>query len=324
MGATILVVDDSRVDRQLIAGLLKSQEDWRLEFASDGEEALERIADSAPSIVVTDLVMPHMDGLDLVRAMRAHYPIVPVILMTAHGNEDIAAEALEEGAASYVPKSQLSDRLTETISRVLARSEANRRRKRIATRLHETSCKYRLDNDPSLIGPLLDEFQRTMAAMQIGDATERVRICLAVEEALLNAMYHGNLEITKADSNSAKLDSARDAPVEHVEQGRDRPELQDREVTVSARFTKQMARFVVRDEGRGFRLQNMLTNRLGDYFAAGKSRGLMLLYSIMDEVRFNDRGNEVVFLKTCQQQVPTLRTSSKQLNHASASAEPES
>jgi len=316
MGATILVVDDSRVDRQLIAGLLQSKEDWRVEFASDGEEALERIADSAPSIVVTDLVMPHMDGLDLVRAMRAQHPVVPVILMTAHGNEDIAAEALEEGAASYVPKSQLTDRLIETITRVLARSEANRRRERIATRLHETSCKYRLDNDPSLIGPLLDEFQRTMAAMQIGDATERVRICLAVEEALLNAMYHGNLEITKAGSSTATHESPRDAPVEPVGLGR--------EVTVSARFTKQMARFVVRDEGRGFRLQHMLTNRLGDYFAAGKSRGLMLLYSIMDEVRFNDRGNEVVFLKTCQPPIPTLLTSSKRLNNTTASLEPES
>ncbi len=67
-------------------------------------------------LVITDLMMPETNGLELVAAVRQLYPQVPVILMTAYGNESIAVEALERGAASYVPKSQQADRLSDTVA----------------------------------------------------------------------------------------------------------------------------------------------------------------------------------------------------------------
>ena len=62
-----------------------------------------------PALVLTDLIMPEMNGLELVKAIREHHPFVPVILMTSKGNEEIAVQALQGGAASYVPKSQLAE-----------------------------------------------------------------------------------------------------------------------------------------------------------------------------------------------------------------------
>ena len=92
---TVLVVDDSAVDRKLVKGLLTKQTDLEVALAATAEEALEILKDLRPELIVTDLVMPGMSGLELVAQVAERYPAVPVILMTAHGSEEIAVRALE-------------------------------------------------------------------------------------------------------------------------------------------------------------------------------------------------------------------------------------
>ena len=82
-------------------------EDFEVEFATDGREALEVVGRIDVDLVVTDLRMPEIDGLELVKRLREEHPLVPVILMTARGSEQIAVKALAAGAASYVPKDQI-------------------------------------------------------------------------------------------------------------------------------------------------------------------------------------------------------------------------
>src|SRR5262245_53758649 len=101
---TVLVVDDSAVDRKLVGGLLSKGKGLEVEFAASGEEALQRLSESAPAAIVTDLVMPGLSGLELVARVVAEHPDIPVILMTGKGSEDTAVKALKGGAASYVPK----------------------------------------------------------------------------------------------------------------------------------------------------------------------------------------------------------------------------
>ena len=87
MAATILVVDDSHVDRCLIGGLLQRETGYRIELASDGHEALQRLKAMRVDLVVTDLVMPELNGLELVSAVVDRFPQIPIILMTGkvHG-----------------------------------------------------------------------------------------------------------------------------------------------------------------------------------------------------------------------------------------------
>ena len=101
---TVLVVDDAAIDRRIIGAIIEQNLGWRVMYAEDGAAALAAMELEAPRVVVTDLRMPGMDGLELVAAIRAKFPGVPVVLMTAFGNEEIAMQALREGAASYVPK----------------------------------------------------------------------------------------------------------------------------------------------------------------------------------------------------------------------------
>src|SRR4051812_38910940 len=101
---TVLVVDDSAMDRHLAGAIIQKMEGWHADFAGNGVEALAMLEQKKADVVLTDMLMPEMDGLQLVQAVRTKYPLIPVILMTAHGSEDIAIQALQKGAASYVPK----------------------------------------------------------------------------------------------------------------------------------------------------------------------------------------------------------------------------
>ena len=117
--STVLVVDDSAVDRKLVGTLLEKSE-ISVQYASDGFEALDVLHQADVDVVLTDLQMPDMDGLQLVDAIRSQHPLVPVVLMTAHGSEELAIDALERGAASYVRKRNLANDVVLTITRVLA------------------------------------------------------------------------------------------------------------------------------------------------------------------------------------------------------------
>ena len=88
-GNTVLVVDDSAMDRHLAGAIVQKMAGWSATFAGNGIEALASLEKQKPDIVLTDMLMPEMDGLQLVQAIRSKYPLVPVILMTAHGSEDI-------------------------------------------------------------------------------------------------------------------------------------------------------------------------------------------------------------------------------------------
>src|SRR5271156_5317242 len=93
----ILVVDDSSFDRQLIGRLLEPLTDLKLVFACNGNDGLAAITREDPAVILTDLIMPDMEGLELVQRVRAQHPSLSVILVTAYGSEEIAMQALRAG-----------------------------------------------------------------------------------------------------------------------------------------------------------------------------------------------------------------------------------
>ena len=195
----VLVVDDSPVDRRLVGGLLGKSVNLRIEYAADGEEALRSMECSTPNLVVTDLIMPNMDGLELVAAVVERYPLVPVILMTGKGSEEIAVQALKAGAASYVPKSVMHSLLLDTVENVLAVAHEEQTQVRLLDCM--TGCSFTLDNDASMIPALVNYLRRLIRKTGLCDETDGIRTCVALEEALNNALYHGNLEL---DSSAEK------------------------------------------------------------------------------------------------------------------------
>src|SRR5687768_6135422 len=94
----VLVVDDSPTQAlEVRQRLVRSG--FSVQIASAGSEALEAVARDRPDIILTDLMMPEMNGFELASHIKRDYPGLPVVLMTAHGTEEIAMRALRDGAA---------------------------------------------------------------------------------------------------------------------------------------------------------------------------------------------------------------------------------
>ena len=194
----VLVVDDSEVDRRLVGGLLARNSQLQVEYAVDGKEALDRIEALAPQLIVTDLVMPEMNGLELVGEVKHRFPDLPVVLMTGKGSEDIAYQALQAGAASYVPKNVLPRLLLETVESVLTAAQAKRVQQQLMTRVSEATIRFQFENDSTLIPAAISYAQDMAVHVGLCAAADTVRVAIALEEALRNAMFHGNLEISSA------------------------------------------------------------------------------------------------------------------------------
>ncbi|MBI2162860.1 MAG: response regulator [candidate division NC10 bacterium] len=108
MNARVLVVEDDTEVRSLLAWHLRRQ-GCTVEEAEDGVEALSVIARSVPDVIITDMAMPRLDGLGLLKAMREKDPDLPVIILTGHGSLENAIQALREGGLFDYLMKPLSD-----------------------------------------------------------------------------------------------------------------------------------------------------------------------------------------------------------------------
>lgn len=295
--SSILVVDDSSVDRRFVGGLLQRSGNFEVEFAEDGQQALEKLSAMRPDIVLTDMQMPGRGGLELVAAVRVRHPGVPVILMTGQGSEALAVEALQRGAANYIPKVQLGDRLINTIDETLAMVRADRTYERLIACLRQCNFAFELDNDPSLIDPLVDLVQQMISGMTLTDATGRFRVGAALKEALLNAIYRGNLEVSFQQMQDTRESLLAGRPDDICLQRRQQSPYCDRRVQVRVAIDMERIEIVVIDEGPGFDPAAAKTSNSSEKLDPDLGRGLLIMRSFMDEVRFNERGNEVTLVK---------------------------
>ncbi len=125
MSDRLLIVDDEADGRAALAELVQR---WGFEVvaAADGAEALRRAIEWHPDVILTDLVMPNMDGLWLLRALRAEMPDVPVLLLTGRGSIQVAVQAIQEGAFDFIEKPLEIDRLRLVLDRALEKKETMR------------------------------------------------------------------------------------------------------------------------------------------------------------------------------------------------------
>ena len=288
--AHILVVDDSAVDRRLVGAILGKVEDWSVSYAENGKQALEIVNGSVVNVVVTDLQMPEMDGLELVKELTSTYPAIPIVLITSNGNEKIAIEALKAGASSYSPKAALKEDLVPTLRSVLAIAVEQERKERVLKRRIAHTEQFVLENDPTLIGPLVEYLQLQLVGW---DETDRLRIGIALDETIVNAMYHGNLEVGS--------DLRQDDEREYYKAIADRsklPPFNSRVLKVHAEFGLDWMRVTVEDEGPGFDPSNLPDPTDPENLERVSGRGLLLIRTFMDDVTFSERGNRISLYKT--------------------------
>lgn len=290
----ILVVDDSETDRQLVGGLLKPKLDWIVQYARNGAEGLDMMDQVFPDVVITDLQMPEMDGIEMCTRANAEHPHVPIILITGRGSEELAVQALEAGAASFVPKSALANSLLETVEQVLNFAGNSHSQDQLLKFATSSRYQFNLPNDQTFVSTLIEFVDHEMTTLGIGDQSEQRHCAVAIEEAMINAIFHGNLELNGSQVQDARRAMHDGLIAEIVQERMDQPPWSERRIKIALKFARKRIEIVVRDDGAGFDAVGKLESALElSQLSGAGGRGLTLIQNFMDEVRFNDDGNEI-------------------------------
>ena len=290
----VLLVEDSPTQSLSISYALQST-GHTVYTASDAEEGLLRLGEHPPDIVLTDLNLPGMSGLELLNIVRERLPHLPVILMTGEGNESVAANALSNGAASYVAKDRSMGALLETIDRIVGASTSAHSFGYLLDSIERCHYSFVLTNDRALVVSLAQFLQHLASRAGLTDQQQLRNLGVAVEEALLNALFHGSLEVPPEFREMEQ--EARNAIVEARCQT---APYKDRRIHVTADVTSAAVEVVIRDEGPGFDYRSRfesLNAEDGTFVVGSGMRGLILMNMFMDEVEFRGAGNEVRLVK---------------------------
>lgn len=272
--------------------LIELELGWEVLFAGTAGEAVSIPAVRDVDVVLIDLANPRLDGLDLIDALGGRFPATPIVLMSAPYAVSVALEAVRRGAVNHFPRDLLDSEPAAVLETLRAAATHRRGRRTAAARLDHLSFAFTLGNDRAEVPPVVARLTDAVIDVGLGDRPAAIRVGVALEECLINAIVHGSLEV------SSDLRQADEAVFERqIADRRCQSPFADRRVTLTARLSREEGVFVVQDEGPGFDVAcapdptdpaNLL--RVG-------GRGLLLMRSFMTAVQFHGRGNRVTLVK---------------------------
>lgn len=287
----LLVVDDRPLDAAVAVRLLRQVPGWDIEQHDNGAQALDSLQALRADLVLTDLHMPQMDGLELLKAIRRMSPDLPVVVMTSRGSEQKAVAALSAGAASYLPKSLLESDLVATCRRVLDSAALRRDHAALMDHLTEERFELILENERRHLPALVDLIVGRCLQFELCSHARAPRIGVAIEEAVVNAMIHGNLEVS-----SELREESYELYDRMVAQRMQMSPYRERRLTVRVHLTRQQCHVSICDEGPGFDQEQLRDPTDPENVARVSGRGILLMRTFLDGVSYNDRGNRVTLV----------------------------
>jgi CheY-like chemotaxis protein/anti-sigma regulatory factor (Ser/Thr protein kinase) len=278
MGATprtLLVVDDDPSIHELIGAMLAGK-GWELDRANSGEEALARLDAHAYDLVLSDILMPGMDGLTLLGHMRNRDPNARIVVMTVKNTSSHILESLRHQATAYIAKPFDRDTLIGTLQNALSTTVDQGDITVISDKPNWISLEIRCKLTTA---ERLTQFMRELPSDLKPE--EREQIAIAFRELLMNAIEHGG-----------RLDPEKIVDLSYIR-------------------TARCIVYYIRDPGEGFSMDNLahaaVANTPDDPFHHVELReqtgtrpggfGLLLTQSFADELIYSAKGNEVILIK---------------------------
>ncbi len=269
----ILVVDDDESIRDTLGGLLEAK-GYQVELAKNGIEALNKVKNKPFDLVITDLKLPKLNGLELLQKIKIFDPLVVVIIITGYSNVETAVKALNSGASNFLKKPFDFKDIEKVVHKCL--------HNRYLILDNDESHPYpnlttiRIPSKILFMNSIIRRIIRTAELLNFEEEYSNVNIPLAMNEVLINSIKHGNAG----------------------------DETRFVEIRILADDTK--LQITVCDEGNGFDVSKVPDPRHAQNLLKEGGRGLLLIKYYMDEVKFNKYGNEITIIK--------YRSSSKMLN----------
>lgn len=195
-GETILIVDDAQQNHHFLNDYVLLPNGFKPMSAYDGVEGFQMAIRHKPDLILLDLNMPRMDGMEVLRQMNSHTLDIPVILMTFHGSEDIAVEVYRLGVRDYVIKPFYPDEMLRAIEKSLAETRLRREKDalidRLQSRVNELNVLYGIGKSVVALQPIEQLMTRLVdAAVQMTGAEEAYLMLGEGEKLMLRAVKRG-------------------------------------------------------------------------------------------------------------------------------------
>lgn len=284
--ANILLLERRSDTRAAITAQIVAQDGWSVFAAQSLEEALTLLRSGPIDLVVADLGA--MVGTELI----AEASPVPVVVTSARDQMDGLIDALEAGAANYIPGHLIPDRLVRAIQAALSSALTTSKRTKLLGLMKFSQSSFSIPTDLAMLSVAADRMQASLELFGLCEDSETMHVRIALDEALANAFYHGNLGV----SSDLKEGASGDFEQLAQERLRQRPYC-DRRIEIEEHLTRNEARFVIRDEGTGFDISCLADPTDGDHLTRCSGRGILMMRYFLDEVRYNETGNEVTLIK---------------------------
>lgn len=286
----ILIVDDQDSLRKLLVIYMLKEGLEPIE-AENGKKAIELYRLMKPSVVLTDIMMPEMDGLTLLKEIKKIDKQAAVILMTGYGSEEVLIESLRSGAANYFKKPFNFQEITEAIKHILKYRADLDSAQYYSPFITEEKKRFVIYTEKADILPIINQIAINLA--MVVPAAEILNLKIGMEEILKNAIEHGNLNISAAEKHEAieqgVFGKLIDTRLQQNGNGR-------KKIYITTKLDRKAFSLTIRDQGEGFNWKSF-PQPTAESLLSFSGRGILLTRIYFDDVLYNEKGNEVTLVK---------------------------
>jgi len=297
--AEILLVQ-SNPTRAVEIRILLERKGHGVKHASNGRDAIHALREGGIDLVVADITLKEMSGSEFVRGVQAHFPDIVVMFIAPVGSEKLANEVLRAGAIACVSEDQLQVLLVEMVETVFRVTFGNYPYAHLLSRLKSNTFDFELPNDAGLISPLVTLVVQVSQGMRLLPRAESTRLGFALEHALVNAMYRGNLGLGPSVTPSHHQIVFGHATTDLIEKRKSETPYKDRVINVRVVVDVSGVKVTVRDGGDGFNVQHFFDTAKLTRLDKEAGHGLLLMERLADDLEFNLEGNEVTLFKNAR------------------------
>jgi len=288
--STILIVDDEEVIRFTLQKKL-SRMGYNVISLEKAEDVLYLLknGDEEIDLIITDIKLRKMDGIELLSRVRGMDEPVPVLIVTGHGNVEDAIRALRYGASDFIRKPFDINDLASSVRSILRRKNEKKLVASFAQYMVYEQAEFNLPVDVSVINAISYKLTKDLAPSDFCNSATSENITLALRESISNAMFHGNLEISSEVREKGGIKLFNEMIEERIEDER----YKSRKVNIKFEQTSEYVEYTIEDEGPGFNYKSLPDPRDPENFFKNSGRGLLIIRIHMDEVEWNNKGNKI-------------------------------
>jgi DNA-binding response OmpR family regulator len=258
---TTLIVDDEEEIRTSLSKIVEQLNLIPL-TAQDGLEALNLLSSKKIDLIITDLMMPKMDGLKFIVKSREISPSIPIAVISGYGDAKNATFALTRGAFNFITKPFTIQEVENVIRKGLRLREISLSNDKLLQNVRNQT-EIVIPSYPHLLSSVT--FYTIKECQWRGIDNENVlnNISVCTDELLTNALVHGN---TKNPN---------------------------KKISVTLNFNAEKLTLTIKDEGKGFDVKKFSQQLKGNHINIPTKRGLFIVEHLMDGISFNEQGNEI-------------------------------